>query len=167
MWEEKRLRRTFTVCRLGKSGQKPGDKNKWRGHGGVLLRASLLLTCLTCFLTAHSPPEEDRHRPQRAGTSHTSHESRKHTTGFPTGKSCKGIFSIELPLFLSDTGSCQVDMKLTRTVLQYLADDEETEKNERGQNILFHNLPLFGSVEYLYSIERDRQSERQTDRLTT
>lgn len=67
-------------------------------------------------------------------------------------------------LFLNDSGLCHVDIKPTSTVLKCLVADEETEKNMRGQNILLHNLPSSRNIKYLFSRERDRQTD-SFDRL--
>jgi len=73
-----------------KSGQGPGGRNRYRGHGIVLLTA-LLLACSACFLTAPRTTHPGWPRPQRAEPSHVNHQLRECITA------SGGIFSFEVP----------------------------------------------------------------------
>jgi hypothetical protein len=79
------------------SGREPKGRNGHRGQSEMLLTALLLngLLSLSSYITQDQPAQE-WHFPQGDGPVHINHQSRKCTTGLPTGQSTGGIFTTEL-----------------------------------------------------------------------
>ena len=69
-------------------------RNRSRSRGGMLLSSLLNLLSQT---TKDCLPRGGTACPQWAGPFHSNHQSRKCTTGLPTGQSGGDIFSIEVP----------------------------------------------------------------------
>lgn len=89
----------------------------------MLLTDLLFIACLAFLLIPSRITCQGWHCLQWAGLLWFSQQSRKCHTNLPKGQSDGGMFSIEVPLLLDDSSFCQVEKKLTNTLMNELTKE--------------------------------------------